>query len=159
MADNASNNEAPLSSPLSTSSMSIVEESTAHPDHLWLTPIIDHRYSPTFVRHIDSSMVPIYSHAMPDDIQQVIAVSYPKAFPRYLGVDSNSDLQVSAQCPSEYVRLLINLTEDDPVTTVTSHPSLVTPTHVYLQSTHPRSSQSIYSIPEPICSIPEGMLH
>ena len=49
------------------------------------------------------------------------------------------------------------------------HPSLVTPTRVYSQSRpHPNSpwpnpnpSQafpSIYSIPEPICSIPEGML-
>ena len=102
-------------SPLSsTSFMSIVEESTAHPDHPWLTPIIEHRHSPIFIQCIDSSMAPIYSHAMPNDVQQVAAVSYPKASPRYLSVDSNGDLRVSVQCLSEYVKILINLTEDDP---------------------------------------------
>ena len=59
-------------------------------------------------------MAPLYSHAMPDDIQQVIAISYPKASPPYQGMDSNGDLWVSAQCPSEYVKLLINLIEDNP---------------------------------------------
>ena len=95
-------------------SMSIVEESTAHPDHPWLMPIIEHRHSPIFIQCIDSSMAPIYSHAMPNDVQQVAAVSYPKASPQYLGVDSNGDLRVSVQCLSEYVKILINLTEDDP---------------------------------------------
>ena len=104
----------PPSPPSSTSSMSIVEESKAHPDHPWLTPIIEHRHSPVFIQRIDSSMAPVWSHAMPDDVQQVAAVSYPKASPRYLGVDSNGDLRVSAQCPSEHVTILINLTEDDP---------------------------------------------
>ena len=82
----------PPSPSSSTSSMSIVEESTAHPNHQWLQPIIDHRHSPVFICHIDSSMAPIYSHAMPDDVQQVLTVAYLKALPRYLGVDSNSDL-------------------------------------------------------------------
>ena len=94
--------------------MSIVEESTAHPDHPWLMPIIEHRHTPIFIHRIDSSMAPLYSHAMPNDMQQVAVVSYPKVSPRYLGVDSNGDLRVSAQCPSEYVKILINLTEDDP---------------------------------------------
>ena len=104
----------PPSPPSSISSMSILEESTAHPDHPWLKPIIEHRYSPIFIRCIDSSMAPLYSHAMPDDVQQVAVVSYLKASPWYLGVDSNGDLWVSVQCLSEYVEILINLTEDDP---------------------------------------------
>ena len=104
----------PPSPPSSTSSMSIVEESTAHPNHPWLQPIIDHKHSPVFIHRIDSSMAPIYSHAMPDDVQQVLAVGYPKASPRYLGVDSNGDLRVSAQCPSDLVCMFINFTEDDP---------------------------------------------
>ena len=104
----------PPSPPSSTSSMSIVEESTAHPSHPWLQPIIDHRHSPVFISRIDSSMAPMFSYAMPDDVQQVLTVGYPKASPRYLGVDSNGDLRVSAQCPSEFVKMLINLTEDDP---------------------------------------------
>ena len=107
-------NDPPSSPPSSTSSMSIVEESTAHPSHPWLQPIIDHRHSPVFIRRIDSSMTPTFSHAMPDDVQQVLTVGYPKASPRYLGVDSNGDLHISAQCPSEFVKMLINLTEDDP---------------------------------------------
>ena len=59
-------------------------------------------------------MAPLYFHAMPNDIQQVIAVSYPKASLPYQEVDSNGDLRVSAQCPPEYVKLLINLIEDNP---------------------------------------------
>ena len=104
----------PPSPPSSTSSMSIMEESIAHPSHPWLQPIIDHRHSPVFIHRIDSSMAPLFSHTMPDDVQQVLMVGYPKVSPRYLGVDSNGDLRVSAQCPSEFVKMLINLTEDDP---------------------------------------------
>ena len=71
----------PPSPPSSTSSMSIVEESTAHPSHPWLQPIIDHRHSPVFICCINSSMAPMFSHAMPDDVQQVLTVGYPKASP------------------------------------------------------------------------------
>ena len=100
--------------PPSTLSLSIAEESIAHPSHTWLQPIIDHRLSPTFIHCINSSMVPIFSHAMPDNMQQVLMVNHSKASPWFLGVDSNGDLHVSAQCLSEYVKMLINLTEDDP---------------------------------------------
>ena len=104
----------PPSPPSSTSSMSMVEESKSHPNHQWLQPILDHRHSPAFIKRIDSSMVPLYSYAMPDDVQQIMAVAYPKASPRYLGVDFNGDLRVSAQCSSEFVTMFITLTESDP---------------------------------------------
>ena len=103
----------PPSPPSSTSSMSIAEESIAHPDHTWLQPVIDHKHAPPFIRRIDSSMVPIFSHAMPDDVQQTVVIGYPKVSPRYVGVDSNGDLRISAQCPSEIVVMFINLTEND----------------------------------------------
>ena len=51
---------------------------------------------------------------MPDDVQQVLMVNYSKGSPRFLGIDSNGDLQVSAQCQPSEVKMLINLTEDDP---------------------------------------------
>ena len=146
----------PPSPPSSTSSMSIVEESTAHPNHPWLMPIIDFKHSPTFIRHIDSSMAPLFSHAMPDDVQQVVAVSYPKVSPRYLGVDSNGDLRVSAQCPSEYVQLLINLTEDDPQPPPYPIylPSLGTlpSRHKALPSPTPPASPPFFLPPRPFCS-------
>lgn len=104
----------PPSPPSSTSSMSMVEESKSHPNHQWLQPILDHRHSPAFIKRIDSSMVPLYSYAMPDNVQQIMAVAYPKASPRYLGVDFNGDLRVSAQCSSEFVTMFITLTESDP---------------------------------------------
>ena len=104
----------PPSPPSSTSSLSVAQECTAHPDHPWLQPVLDHAHSPPFVKHVDSSMVPLYSHSMPDDVQQVLMVNYSKGSPRFLGIDSNGDLQVSAQCRPSEVKMLINLTEDDP---------------------------------------------
>ena len=79
--------------------MFVTEESIAHPDHMWLQPVIDHEHAPPFICQINSSMVPIFSHAMPNDVQRV---------------DSNGDLHVSAQCLSDLVMMFINLTKNDP---------------------------------------------
>ena len=41
------------SPPSSTFSLSVAQECTAHPDHPWLQPILDHAHSPTFMSRID----------------------------------------------------------------------------------------------------------
>jgi len=51
---------------------------------------------------LDSSMVPSYPLAIPDDVQQVLQVIY-EADIRYVGLDSNGDLCVAYWCPPELI--------------------------------------------------------
>ena len=55
-------------SPSPSSSTSMAQERTAHRKHRWLQPILDHQHCPALFHHIDSSMVPIYTFTMPDDM-------------------------------------------------------------------------------------------
>ena len=51
---------------------------------------------------------------MPNDVQQTLMINYPKASPQFLGMDFNEDLQVLVHCQSDNMKMLINLTKDDP---------------------------------------------
>ena len=94
-------------SPSTESSMSVMQEGTAHPSHSWLQPILDHPQCPAFIQHVDSSMVPILSYALPDDVPQSVIVTYTKGSPRHLGLDSNGDLCVAATGNSERVVIFL----------------------------------------------------
>jgi len=87
--------------------MSIVQECTAHPEHQWLQVILDYPRCPTFLRHVDSSMVPLYSHALPDDVKRVVSIWYSQGAPRYIGFDSNGDLCVAEVTPQDVVEMMI----------------------------------------------------
>jgi len=89
-------------SPSAASSISMAQEGIAHPDHRWLQAIIDNQYCPPTFRHIDSSMVPSYPLAIPEDVQQVLQVIY-EADVRFVGFDSNGDLCVAIRSPAELV--------------------------------------------------------
>ena len=102
-------------SPSSSSTMSIVQERTSHPQHTWIQPILDHLHCPAFFLHVDSSMVPIHSHALPDDVQQSIMVMYPKESPRQLGFDSNGNLCVAGSGPGGNVIVCISVDETFPL--------------------------------------------
>ncbi|KIM55470.1 hypothetical protein SCLCIDRAFT_30329 [Scleroderma citrinum Foug A] len=95
--------------------MSSMQESMSHPQHSWLQPILDNEHCPPLFKHIDSSMIPIYSHSIPDDVQAVLNVQYPKESPRFLGFDSNGDLRVSAQAPHELIQLVLWATPQWPI--------------------------------------------
>ena len=80
-------------SPFTPSTSSMVEEGKAHPSHPWLQEIIDSPHCPPLFKHIDSSMVPNYSHALPDDVQLSIVVMFGLGLPpQHLGFNSNGDL-------------------------------------------------------------------
>ena len=113
------------------------QECIAYPDHPWLQPILDHAHSSTFIKQVNSSMVPLFSYLMPNDVQQSLMDNYPKASPQFLGVDSNGDLQVSAHCQSDNVKMLINLTKDDP------HPPC--PLHILSLGSQPTGQRVAYS--------------
>ena len=102
-------------SPSTRSTMSIVQERTSHPQHTWIQPILDHLHCPAFFLHVDSSMVPIHSHTMPEDIHQTIMVMYPKESPRQLGFDSNGDLCVAGSGPGQNVVVWISADETFPL--------------------------------------------
>ncbi|KIM50867.1 hypothetical protein SCLCIDRAFT_33931 [Scleroderma citrinum Foug A] len=102
-------------SPSSSSTMSIVQEKTSHPQHTWIQPILDHPHCLAFFHHVDSSMVPIHSHAMPEDIHQTVMVMYPKESPRQLGFDSNGDLCVAGSGPGQNVVVCISADETFPL--------------------------------------------
>ncbi|KIM60147.1 hypothetical protein SCLCIDRAFT_26787 [Scleroderma citrinum Foug A] len=63
-------------SPSPSSSASMAQECTAHHEHCWLQPILDSIYCPALFHHIDSSMVPIYTFAMPNDVQCILMVMW-----------------------------------------------------------------------------------
>ena len=95
-------------SPSTVSTMSIVQERTTQPQHTWIQPILDHLHCPAFLHHVDSSMVPSHSHAMPDNVYQTIVVMYPKGSPRQLGFDSNGDLCVAGSSPASSMVVCIS---------------------------------------------------
>ena len=95
----------PPSSP--SSSISSVRSRTAHPDHQWLQAVLDHKHCPTFLKTIDSTMVPTLVYAIPDDVQQVLQVQHKNHPPVYIGIDSNGDLQVAAKAPGELVTISV----------------------------------------------------
>ena len=95
----------PPSSP--SSSISSVRSRTAHPDHQWLQPVLDHKHCPPFLRSIDSSMLPTLVYAIPDDVQQVLQVQHKNHPPVYIGIDSNGDLQVAAKAPGDLITLSV----------------------------------------------------
>ncbi|KIM64579.1 hypothetical protein SCLCIDRAFT_23316 [Scleroderma citrinum Foug A] len=83
-------------SPSTTSTSSMVEEGKAHSNHPWLQEIIDSPRCPPLFKHINSSMVPNYSHALPDDVQLSIVVMFGSGLPPWhLGFNSNSNLCVA----------------------------------------------------------------
>ena len=87
--------------------MSSVQESTSHPQYSWLQPILDNERCPPLFKHVDSSMVPIYSHSIPNDVQVVLSVQYPKGSPRFMGFDSNGDLHVAAQALHNLIQMVL----------------------------------------------------
>jgi len=89
-------------SPSATSSISMVQEGIAHPDHRWLQAIIDNQYCPPTFRHIDSCMVPSYPLIILEDVQQVLQVIY-EADVRFVGFDSNGNLCVAIWSPAELI--------------------------------------------------------
>ena len=93
--------------PSPSSSMSSVQESTSHPQYSWLQPILDNERCPPLFKHVDSSMVPIYSHSIPNDVQVVLSVQYPKGSPRFMGFDSNGDLHVAAQALHNLIQMVL----------------------------------------------------
>ena len=101
--------------PTPTSTMSSVQESTSHPQHSLLQLILNNECYPPLFKHIDSSMVPIYSHSIPNDVQAVLNVQYPKGSPRFMGFDSNGDLWVSAQAPHELIQMVLWATPQWPL--------------------------------------------
>ena len=101
-----------------TSSLSMMQECTSYPQHCWLQPILDHPSCLVLFHHIDSSMVPIYVFAMPDDVQHVLMVYTNVRGPRYLGFNSNGDLYVAGHASAELIITLINM----PDNTSISHP-------------------------------------
>ncbi|KIM55255.1 hypothetical protein SCLCIDRAFT_30499 [Scleroderma citrinum Foug A] len=102
----------PPSPSTTASSLSMTQECTSHPQHRWLQPVLDHPSCPALFHHIDSSMVPIYVFAMPDDVQRVLMVYTNARGPRYLGFDSNGDLYVSGHAPADLVITSINAPDD-----------------------------------------------
>ena len=84
--------------------MSIAVDSLAHPQHSWLQPLLDNKHCPLSIHHsVDSSMVPFYPLSMPEDMQLVVQAIFSADAPRFVGLDSNGDLQVAIQAPSELV--------------------------------------------------------
>ena len=98
-------------SPSIKSTMSVVQERTSHPQHTWIQPILDHPHCPAFLIHVDSSMVPIHSHVMPNDVYQAVMVMYPNESPRQLGFDSNGDLCVTGSSPGQNMVVCISANE------------------------------------------------
>ena len=99
----------------STSSMSVVQEGIAHPQHQWLQLVLDHPHCPPFIHHIDSATVPLTSYAMPDDVPQALEVHWHSGAPRYLGFDSNGDLCSSSTCHGSKITKLILLPQTSPL--------------------------------------------
>ena len=108
----------PPSPSTTTSSLSMTQERTSHPQHHWLQLILDHLSCPALFHHIDSSMVPIYIFAMPDDVQHVLMVYTNMRGCRYLGFNSNRDLYVAGHAPAKLIIMSINA----PDNTSISHP-------------------------------------
>ncbi|KAF8433093.1 hypothetical protein L210DRAFT_982584 [Boletus edulis BED1] len=60
--------------PSPTSSVSTALSRTAHPGHLWLQCILDHKDLSPYLHHVDSEMMPQYHHAVPDDVPSILMV-------------------------------------------------------------------------------------
>ncbi|KIM55474.1 hypothetical protein SCLCIDRAFT_30334 [Scleroderma citrinum Foug A] len=102
-------------SPSTASSISTVQEGVAHPSHGWLQPILDHDQCSAFLKHVDSSMVPIPSYTLPDDVPQSVIATYTKGSLRHLGLDSNGDLCVAATGISDKVVVFLALPSGVPL--------------------------------------------
>ena len=94
------------------SSVSLVKSRTAHPDHKWLQPVLDHKHCPPFLVSTNSSMTPFLVYTIPDDVQQVLQVQHKHHPPVYIGIDSNGDLQVAAKAPRDLVTMSVIMPSD-----------------------------------------------
>ncbi|KAL4063279.1 hypothetical protein V8B97DRAFT_1844675, partial [Scleroderma yunnanense] len=59
--------------------------------------VLDDPYCPAFIKYIDSSMIPISTFSLPDNISQSTLVKFPDGAKRSLGLDLNSDLYVAEE--------------------------------------------------------------
>ncbi|KAI6150894.1 hypothetical protein BKA82DRAFT_18725 [Pisolithus tinctorius] len=93
--------------PPSSLSLSTMQECTAHPDRTWLQPILDNEFCPVFLCHTDSSMVPIYTRSLPEDMYWVVSVMFERWGSVHVGSDSNGDLIMLEEAPSGAVVAMV----------------------------------------------------
>ncbi|KAL4068658.1 hypothetical protein V8B97DRAFT_1843150, partial [Scleroderma yunnanense] len=67
----------------------------------WIQAVIDCHSCPLIFCHINSFMVSIYVYTPPDDVEQVVKITFSQTSPQYLRFDFNDDLYVAAHTPGD----------------------------------------------------------
>ena len=101
---------APIVLPDSTSpvsSVSTTHSQSAHPSCPWLQNILDNPCCPLFLHAVDSGMIPLVCQQIPDNVSQVVMVTFSHNPPMYVGIDSNRDLILSDFCELDVITICI----------------------------------------------------
>ncbi|KAF8439493.1 hypothetical protein L210DRAFT_791494, partial [Boletus edulis BED1] len=56
---------------------------------------LNHEDCPLYLHHVSSSMVPLYYHAVPEDVPEVYMIRPDHHIPFYISINSNGDLTVA----------------------------------------------------------------